>query len=117
MRSPSNAEEENVFTNAVNKYLDGREKIFNEKIKALTWFIWIAVLFCISLFVLCYIGVSSIIRQNNNYAEFIEHEIKMSERRDARETKKAILDSMAVQRYLKNMEHWEKTPDFKGERK
>jgi hypothetical protein len=106
MRSPTSTEDENVFTLLANKYLDRRERAFYI-------FIWLAVLFCLACFVLCWFGIKTLVDQNTNYNNFIIHEMVMSERRDERETLKAQRDSIMAARYIKTMNRWEKVPDYR----
>jgi hypothetical protein len=107
VQSPTSREQENIFTVLATQYLDKRERIFNV-------FVWLAVFFCLSCFVLCYVGISSLVKQNTTLEKFVEHETMMSELRNQREIEKAKLDSLATKKYLEQVKHYESLPDYKG---
>ena len=98
----------------VKQILDEQAKTFDEKIKVQTWFVWLAVFFCLSCFLLSSVGVWSLVRQNIILSNYIEHEAIMSERRELRELKKAQDDSTTTAEYIKQMTYYKNLPDYKG---
>jgi len=135
MRSPINKDEENIWTGLAEAYLSNREKAYKEELRVYRWFLWLVVAFCASCVFLCFYGGSLFTEWNRNFNGYITHETILSEKRDqrdamkfiqdssmqarreAREVKKEIRDSIASERHNKQMDHYESLPDYKSEGK
>jgi hypothetical protein len=115
VQSPSNTEEENIFTQSAEKYLSEREKAYKEELRAYRIFLWIAIFFCAVCLLLCLYGGSIFAEWNRNFNYYIAHETAISERREQREIKKDMRDSVAWTRHIKQMDRYDKLPDYKGE--
>jgi hypothetical protein len=97
----------------VKEIFNEQTKTFDEKIKVQTVFVWLAVFFCLSCFVLNLAGVWLLVKQNIVLNNYIEHEMIISDRREQREFKKSERDSIFAEEYRKQMNHYESLPDYK----
>ena len=140
MHTPSSEAEESVFTKATKAYFKHRESDWVTKARVQKWINWTLVVLQLCSICFCGYGIVIITGWSSSWNNFIAHEVQVSERREEREIAKARMDSsqfatiaknesirmtvylekarrdseMAVD-YKRQMNHYDKIPDHKGE--
>jgi hypothetical protein len=133
VRSPTNEKEQDVYTSLTEAYLEEREKAYKDELRASRLFSWLTVIFCVLCFFVCWYGVSTLVEWNRGFNYYIIRETSLSEqrnqreierfiqdsviqaRREAREIGKDERDSLAWARSIKQMDRYDKLPDYRGE--
>jgi hypothetical protein len=141
VRSPQSREEETTWDEIARGFHAELKEEYAKEVKAVTkelriyrLFLWVAVLFCAGCLLLTLYGGSIFAAWNRNFNGYISHETELSERRDERDAKKFIQDSVAQERREKReiekdkrdslswvrsnkaLDHYESLPDYKNER-
>jgi hypothetical protein len=135
VRSPANTEEQTVWDAYAEAYHAKREKAYKDELRVNRYFLWVAVLFCMICLFLCWFGFSVFVEQNRDLNHYIAHETVLSEQRnqreilkfkqdsismsarDKREIAKDKRDSLSWVRHNKQMDRYDKLPDYKNESK
>lgn len=122
MVSPTNAEEENIFTLATEEHFAKKEKVFRDEIRVMRAFLWVAVLFCMACFFICWYVLSEVSIVTSSLSIFIRQEAVYNEKKELREEmifqqqiSQMKRDSVAWVRHQKQMDRYDALPDYKGE--
>jgi hypothetical protein len=140
MQTPSSEAEESVFTRATKAYFTHREKDWVTKARVQRWINWTLVVLQLCSIGFCGYGIMIITGWSASWNSFISHERQVSEKREEREIAKARMDStqfaeiaknesirmskylekarsdsIMAKAYMRQMNHYDKIPDHKGD--
>jgi|WetSurMetagenome_2_1015567.scaffolds.fasta_scaffold117252_3 hypothetical protein len=111
---------EAFITRSVDRYIEYREKDWEERTRIQRIWNWIFVVVSLASIFLCALGIRFFVQQGRVWNDYILHQTVLSEQRESRELLQARRDSVKSARddslavvYIKSMKHYAKIPDHK----